>query len=185
MLKAYCFLFILNLIGVKMPVPIISIVSKKNCGKTTLLEKLIPKLKQRGYRVGTIKHDIHGFNIDYEGKDTFRHKSAGADIVAISCPWKVSVIKDVAVELTPEQIVKHYFEDVDIVLTEGYKRAGLPQIEVFREAAHHRPLNSREQNRRLVAFVSDVPLDLGVPHIDLNDVDTLADLIENKFLRNS
>jgi len=185
MLKAYCFLFILNLIGVKMPVPIISIVSKKNCGKTTLLEKLIPELKQRGYRVGTIKHDIHGFDIDYEGKDTFRHKSAGADIVAISCPWKVSVIKDVAVELTPEQIVKHYFEDVDIVLTEGYKRAGLPQIEVFREAAHHRPLNSREQNRRLVAFVSDVPLDLGVPHIDLNDVDTLADLIENKFLRNS
>jgi len=165
-----------------MSIPIISIVSKKNCGKTTLLEKLIPELKRRGYRVGILKHDIHGFEIDHEGKDTFRHKAAGADIVAISCPWKVSVIKDVSEEMTPEQIVKHYFRDVDIVLTEGYKRAGLPQIEVFREAAHHQPLNSRGQNRRLVAFVSDVSLDLGVPHIDLNDVDALADLIENKFL---
>ena len=165
-----------------MPIPVISIVSKKNCGKTTLLEKLIPELKRRGYRVGILKHDIHGFDIDHEGKDTFRHKAAGADIVAISCPWKLSVIKDVQEEMTPEQIVKQYFEDVDIVITEGYKRSGLPQIEIFRRDAHHQPLNSRGQNRRLVAFVSDVPLDLGVPHIDLNDVDTLADLIENKFL---
>ena len=165
-----------------MPIPVISIVSKKNCGKTTLLEKLIPELKRRGYRVGILKHDIHGFDIDHEGKDTFRHKAAGADIVAISCPWKLSVIKDVQEEMTPEQIVKQYFEDVDIVITEGYKRSGLPQIEIFRRDAHHQPLNSRGQNRRLVAFVSDVPLDLGVPHIDLNDVDTLADLIEKRFL---
>ncbi len=90
-----------------MPVPIISIVSKKNCGKTTLLEKLIPELKQRGYRVGTIKHDVHGFNIDHEGKDTFRHKSAGADIVAISCPWKISIIMDVA-----EETISTVFSDV-------------------------------------------------------------------------
>ena len=167
-----------------MPIPVISIVSKKNCGKTTLLEKLIPELKRRGYRVGTLKHDIHGFDIDHEGKDTFRHKAAGADTVAISCPWKVSVIKDVAEELTPEQIVKQYFEDVDIVLTEGYKRGGLPQIEVFRRDAHHQPLNSRGQNRTLVAFVSDVPLDLGVPYIDINDFKALADLIEKRFLKN-
>ena len=168
-----------------MPIPVISIVSKKNCGKTTLLEKLIPELKRRGYRVGILKHDIHGFDIDHEGKDTFRHKAAGADIVAISCPWKLSVIKDVQEEMTPEQIVKQYFEDVDIVLTEGYKRGGLPQIEVFRRDAHHQPLNSGGQNRALVAFVSDVPMDFGVPHIDLNDFKALADLVENKFLRNS
>jgi len=149
-----------------MHIPVISIVSKKNCGKTTLLEKLIPELKR-------------------QGKDTFRHKAAGADIVAISCPWKLSVIKDVQEEMTPEQIVKQYFEDVDVVLTEGYKRGGLPQIEVFRRDAHHQPLNSGGKNRALVAFVSDVPMDFGVPHIDLNDFKALADLIENKFLRNS
>jgi len=165
-----------------MLVPIISIVSKKNCGKTTLLEKLIPVLKQRGYRVGTIKHDIHGFDIDHEGKDTFRHKAAGADTVAISCPWKLSVIKDVAEELTPEQLVEQYFGDVDIVLTEGYKRAGLPQIEVFRKQAHHQPIHAKGQPNTLVALLSDVPLDLGVAHMDLNDVEALADLIEKKYL---
>lgn len=166
-----------------MPIPVISIVSKKNCGKTTLLEKLIPELKRRGYRVGILKHDIHGFNIDHEGKDTFRHKAAGADTVAISCPWKLSIIKDVQEEMTPEQIVKQYFEDVDIVITEGYKRAGLPQIEVFRREAQHQPIHTKDRPGTLVALVSDVPLDLGVPHIDLNDVNALADLIENKFVK--
>ena len=165
-----------------MPIPVISIVSKKNCGKTTLLEKLIPELKRRGYRVGILKHDIHGFDIDHEGKDTYRHKAAGADTVAISCPWKVSVIKDVAEELTPQQIVKQYFEDVDIVLTEGYKRAELPQIEVFRKEAHHQPIHTKDQPKTLIALVSDVPLDLGVPHIDINDFKALADLIEKRFL---
>ena len=165
-----------------MPIPIISFISKKNCGKTTLLEKLIPELKRRGYRVGTIKHDIHGFDIDHEGKDTFRHKAAGAETVAISCPWKLSVIKDVPEEWPPEQIVKQYFDDVDIVLAEGYKRSGLPKIEVYRKAAHHQPIHSKGQQNTLVAFVSDVPLDLGVPHIDINAIGALADLIENRFL---
>ena len=166
-----------------MSIPIISIVSKKNCGKTTLLEKLIPVLKQRGYRVGIIKHDVHGFDIDHEGKDTYRHKAAGADTVAISCPFKLSVIKDVAREWTPDQLSAQYFTDVDIVITEGYKRSAYPQIEVFRKDAHHEPLNAIGERRTLVAFVSDVPMDLGVPHIDLNDVQAVADLIENQFLK--
>jgi len=166
-----------------MSIPIISIVSKKNCGKTTLLEKLIPVLKQRGYRVGIVKHDVHGFNIDHEGKDTYRHKAAGADTVAISCPWKLSVIKDVAQEWTPDQLVAQYFTDVDIVITEGYKRSAYPQIEVFRKEAHQEPLNAIGEHRTLVAFVSDVPMDFGVPHIDLNDVQAVADLIENQFLK--
>ena len=167
----------------KKPIPILSIVSKKNCGKTTLLEKLIPELKRRGYRVGTLKHDIHGFDIDHQGKDTFRHKAAGAEVVAISCPFKMSVIKDVAQEMTPQQIVAQFFTGVDIVLTEGYKRAGLPQVEVFRKAAHHDPIHTKNRPGTLVALVSDEPLDLGVPHIDLNDFKSLADLIEKKFLK--
>ena len=165
-----------------MAIPILSIVSKKNGGKTTLLEKLIPELKRRGYRVGTIKHDTHGFDIDHEGKDTFRHKAAGADTVAISCPWKLSVIKDVADEKSPEQIAAQFFSDMDIVLTEGYKNAGLPQIEVFRKAAHHRPIHAKGQEGNLVALVSDVPLNLGVPRFDPDAIGPLTDLIETRFL---
>jgi molybdopterin-guanine dinucleotide biosynthesis protein B len=162
--------------------PIISVVSKKNSGKTTLLEKLIPVLIGRGYRVGTVKHDMHGFDIDHEGKDSWRHKHAGAMTVAISSPWKLSVIKDVAEEAELDEIVSNYYNDMDIVLTEGYKLAGKPQIEVFRSAAHNSPLHVKEKPKTLVAVMSDVPVDLGVPNFDVNDMEALADFIEKRFL---
>lgn len=163
--------------------PVVSIVSKKNAGKTTLLEKLIPILKQRGYRLGTIKHDTHGFDIDHEGKDTWRHKQAGAVTVAISCPWKLSLVKDVQKEIPLDDIVARYFDDVDIVLTEGYKKADKPQIEVFRSNAHSSPIESRDGGGTLVAMVSDAMIDLGVPRFDMDDVTALADFIENTFLK--
>lgn len=163
--------------------PIVSIVSKKNSGKTTLLEKLIPVLVGRGYRIGTIKHDVHGFTIDHEGKDSWRHKQAGAHAVIISSHKKVAMVRDVAQELTIDQIVARYYTDMDLVITEGYKRGGKPQIEVFRQAAHKRPLHTKEAPGTLIAVASDVPLDLGVPRIDVNDVAGLADFIEAKFLR--
>ena len=71
-------------------IPIVSIVGKSGAGKTTLIEKMIPELKKRGYRVATIKHDVHGFDIDHEGKDSWRHKKAGAHATIISSPWKVA-----------------------------------------------------------------------------------------------
>ncbi len=162
--------------------PVISIISKKNSGKTTLIEKLIPELKQRGYSVGTIKHDTHGFDIDHEGKDTWRHKEAGAKTVVISSPWKISLIEDVETEIPLERIASLYFSDVDIVITEGYKKAGMPQIEVFRSSAHKKPIHSGDGQNTLVAMVADIPVDLGVPCIDRNDVKGLADFIEERFL---
>ncbi len=162
--------------------PILSIVSKKNSGKTTLLEKLIPELRSRGVRVGTIKHDTHGFEIDHEGKDTWRHKQAGALTVAISSPWKLSLIRDVSQEISLDEIVKIYFEDMDLVLTEGYKRAGKPQVEVHRSAAHRRPLHRKGDPHTLVAVMSDIPLDLGVPNFHIDDVTALADLIIQRFM---
>ena len=164
--------------------PIVSIVSKKNSGKTTLIEKLIPELKRRGFRVGTVKHDTHGFEIDHEGKDTWRHKHAGANSVLISSPWKISLIRDVDEEETLDQLVTRYFADVDIVITEGYKRSCKPQIEVFRAAAHKTPLYSKGENSALLAIMSDVEMDLAVPCLDINDIKSLADLIEAGFLCN-
>ncbi len=163
--------------------PIISIVSKKRSGKTTLLEKLIPELKRRGYRVGTVKHDTHGFDIDHEGKDTFRHKACGAEAVLISSPWKLSLIKDSTEDLALEQLVARYMADLDIILTEGYKRANMPQVEVFRSGAHETPLHVKSEKNSLLAVMSDIPVDLGVPNFDLDDIPALADLIEKQFLK--
>jgi molybdopterin-guanine dinucleotide biosynthesis protein B len=163
--------------------PIVSIVSKKRSGKTTLLEKLIPELKSRGYRVGTVKHDTHGFDIDHEGKDTYRHKACGAEAVLISSPWKLSLIKDSKKDLDLSELVAKYMSDLDIVLTEGYKRADMPQVEVFRSAAHKTPLYAKGESGCLIAVLSDVPIDLGVPNINIDDVHALADMIEVRFLK--
>jgi len=160
--------------------PCISIVGKSNAGKTTFLEKLIPELKQRGYRVGTIKHDVHGFEVDREGKDSWRHKQAGAATVAISAPRKVAVIRDVVVEKTLHSLLVEYFQDRDIVLTEGYKKEGMPKVEIYRHTVHAKPLCRKGDN--LVAIVSDTPLDLGVPHFELDDIGGVADLLEKRFL---
>jgi molybdopterin-guanine dinucleotide biosynthesis protein B len=165
--------------------PVVSIVSKKRSGKTTLLEKLIPELGARGYRVGTVKHDTHGFDIDHEGKDTWRHKRCGASTVVISSPWKLSLIKDVDEEVSLDRIVETYFTDVDLVLTEGYLHAGKPQVEVFRSKVHQKPLHEKGVSDTLIAVMSDVVVDLGVPNFDINDVGALTDFIVQGFLSSS
>ena len=162
--------------------PIVSIVSKKRSGKTTLIEKLIPALRAKGYRVGTVKHDTHGFDIDHEGKDTWRHKQCGASTVAISSPWKLSLIKDVDEEIGLDRIVETFFGDMDLVLTEGYLRAGKPQVEIFNSNSHKEPLHVKGETNTLVAVMSDVPVDLGVPNFDINDVDALVEVIVQRFL---
>lgn len=165
--------------------PVISIVSKKKSGKTTLIEKLIPELGARNHRVGTIKHDTHGFEFDHEGKDSWRHKQSGAKTVVISSPWKLSLIKDVDREVGLDEIVENYFADMDLVLTEGYHRAAMPKIEVFRSDAHRQPLHVKGESNNLIAVMSDMPVDLGVPNFDINDVAALADFIVQHFLSSS
>jgi molybdopterin molybdotransferase len=161
--------------------PIVSFVGKSDAGKTTLLERLVPLLRMKGYRVGTVKHDVHGFDIDHEGKDSWRHKQAGACTVVISSPHKVSVIKDVDAEESLDGLASAYFQDADIILTEGYKRQDKPKIEVFRSGVHAEPLCAKDD--RLAALVSDTPLDFGVPRFELNDIKGLADFVEETFLR--
>jgi len=159
-------------------IPIISVVGKSEVGKTTLLEKLIAELKRRGYRVGTIKHDTHGFEIDKRGKDSWRHAQAGSDAVLISSPEKVALIKRVDREMTPDELLA-YMGDVDLVLTEGYKSGDKPKIEVSRKA-RGRELLCHE--KELLALVTDQPFALDVPQFDFEDVAGLAELIEEQFL---
>jgi len=102
-------------------IPIVAIVGKSGSGKTTLLEGLIRELKQRGYRVGTIKHDAHAFEIDRPGTDTWRHAQAGSEHVVISLAQRVASIRRVEREQRLDELAAG-MADVDIVLTEGYRR---------------------------------------------------------------
>ncbi len=164
-----------------MTIPIISIVGKSNSGKTTLVEKLIPELIKRGYRVATIKHNKHGFDIDHEGKDSWRHKQAGACTTVIACPTRVALIEDISHDYALDEIRDKYIKDVDIILAEGYKGNPFPKIEVFRSELKRELLCGKEDN--LLAIAADVKINVGVPCFDINDIKSVADLIENKFLK--
>jgi molybdopterin-guanine dinucleotide biosynthesis protein MobB len=96
---------------VKSVIPIVSIVGRSNSGKTTLIEKLIIELRRRGYRVGTIKHNSHGFDIDHEGKDSWRHKKAGAQVTVIASPHRIAVIEDVNRDYELSELMDHYIRD--------------------------------------------------------------------------
>lgn len=158
--------------------PIISIIGKSESGKTTLIERLIPELKKRGYRVGTIKHAPHGFDIDKKGKDSWRHKEAGAETVLVASQGKIAMIKDNNSE-TLDSLEK-YFYDVDLIITEGYKRENKPKIEIHRSSRHQRPFCLDDDN--LIAFVTDSDIDVTVPKFGLDEIEKIADLIEKKYL---
>lgn len=164
-----------------MTIPIVSIIGKSNSGKTTLLEKIISDLVGRGYRVATIKHNKHGFNIDHEGKDSYRHKKAGAHTTIVSSPHQLALIQDVDHDHSFEEIRDQFIHDADIILTEGFKVNDYPKIEVFRSELKRELISAREDN--LIAVASDVKLDVDVPWLDINDAKAVTDFIEKKFLR--
>lgn len=170
-------------------VPIISVVGKSDSGKTTFIEKLIPELNRRGYRVATIKHDTHGFEVDREGKDTWRHAQAGAQSVIISSRDKLALIRRVEQEFSLDDLSR-LIEGVDLIITEGYKRANKPKIEILRTQLDPEPLCNKNDN--LLAIVIDrVDIDeatkagAGVPCFHWNDVAGVADYIEKKYLKAS
>ena len=163
--------------------PVLSIVGKSGSGKTTLIEKLVPELKRRGYRVGTIKHGTHRFEIDHPGKDSHRHFHAGADAVVIASSEKIAFIKRVQALPELDPMVSWLLEDVDLVIAEGYKSADKPKIEVFRAAVHPDPACGPNDGR--IAWVTDDDIRTDEPRFSLNDVAGVADFIETALLQNT
>jgi len=161
-------------------IPIISVVGYTDSGKTTYLEKLIPELKKRGIRVCAVKHDVHGFDIDTPGKDSYRLKAAGAHTAVISSPKKVAVISDVDKDLGLSELRERFIRDVDIILSEGFKSDVHPKIEVFRKGNREKLLC--EGDGSLFAVVTDTEVETDVPVLDIDDVGGMADLIEERFL---
>ncbi len=159
--------------------PIVSIVGKSKSGKTTLMEGLIRELKSRGYRVGTIKHTPQGMTFDEPDKDSWRHIQAGSEATAITSPDKMVLIKPIAQDVTLGEIVRFFGEDYDIILAEGFKQDDAPKIEVHRKEVGP-PLTSI---RKLIAIVTDEPLETKTRQFSLQDIKGLADLLEEGFIK--
>ena len=158
--------------------PIISVVGKSKSGKTTLIEKLIPELKKRGYRVGTVKHASHDFDMDKKGKDSWRHKAAGADTVIVVSRQRIVMVKDE--NFVQLESIEKYFDDVDLVITEGFKQEKRPKIEVYRSHKNKKPLCN--DDKTFIALVTDTDISVNVPTFSLEEIEALSDLIEKKYL---
>jgi len=157
--------------------PAVSIVGRSKSGKTTLIEKLVAELKLRGYRVATIKHaqEIH-----FEpGKDSWRHLKAGSEATVVVSPEEAVLIKPVTETEKLDSITRLLGEEYDIILTEGYKKADTPKIEV-RYGGDNAPL---ENIKRLVAIVSDNPVETDVRRFPSDDIAGITDLLEEGFIK--
>jgi molybdopterin-guanine dinucleotide biosynthesis protein B len=138
--------------------PIISVAGLSGTGKTTLLERLIPELTRRGFRVGTVKHHRHRFEMDRPGKDSWRHKHAGASVAVVSSPYHIGMIMDVDHDHRPDELAP--------LLCSVEAGGGEP---ILKGDAH------------LVALVSDAKVDLDVPKFSTDDIEALADFLIDNF----
>jgi molybdopterin-guanine dinucleotide biosynthesis protein MobB len=160
----------------------ISFVAWSGTGKTTLLEKVIRELKNRGYKVGAMKYDSHGFDIDKPGKDSYRMAAAGADTVVLASGEKLAMIKRHDTVPSIEDVLGKYFLDEDIVIVEGFKRSDLPKIEVHRrETGNMLICRGEYHDPNLVAVVSNSTLELDVPLYDIEDIAGIAGFIEGRI----
>lgn len=164
--------------------PLVAIIGRKNSGKTTLLVRLAAELHRRGYRVMTIKHGTHTFNIDPATTDTYRHFHEGnAERVAMVAPDKFALVMRWGDELSAEDVARTFLDDADVILCEGFKSTALPKIEVHRVAAHSRPLYAAGSERAAyyrAIVTDDASLEVPVPLIRLDQeswLDQLAALV--------
>ncbi|MCI4440443.1 MAG: molybdopterin-guanine dinucleotide biosynthesis protein B [Tibeticola sp.] len=161
-----------------MAMKVVGFAGYSGSGKTTLVERLIPALKLHGQRVSVVKHAHHRFDIDHPGKDTFRHREAGAFEVVAASSRRLALIREFEREgeLTVHQLIAELWPGVDWVLVEGYKDSDLLKIEVWR-AASGKPARYPHDDF-IVAVATDDPAALpeptGLPVLDLNDADALA-----------
>ncbi|MBN4073393.1 molybdopterin-guanine dinucleotide biosynthesis protein B [Mariprofundus ferrooxydans] len=163
--------------------PILSLVGSSNSGKTTLMEKLVRELTAKGLRIATIKHSHHQPELDTPGKDSWRHKQAGAVTSFLIGPQQMMMVADVEEQLNPNLLASRYCDDFDLVLVEGYNTLPGAKIEVLRAA---RSTTLRCAPEELIALVTDVeevqmvlPSDVlqTVPRFGLNDDQAVAALI--------
>ena len=163
-----------------MAVPIVSFVGRSNSGKTTLIERVIPELVRAGYKVATVKHAGHGFDLDTEGKDSWRHKQAGASSVVVLSKGSMAMFADVSDQINVEEVRERFLDSsYDLIIAEGWKHEGYPKIVIVRDQLGEIPVSTEG----LLAVVSDKPVDLAIPLFGLDDVVGVAAFIMKQFPR--
>jgi formylmethanofuran dehydrogenase subunit E len=160
---------------------VLLVVGYKKVGKTTLIEKLIPELSSRGYRVGTVKHHHSDFpvTVDSSGTDSWRHRRAGAQCVALVTPSHAALFRDNKDTISLDRIISA-FPETDIVLVEGFHRERQAKIEVLSAQGNER-LCRMDEN--LIATVGPADPDESVPSFQPGSITPLADFIERKILQ--
>ena len=152
------------------------IVGFKNAGKTGLMERLVSDITARGFTVSTIKHAHHSFDVDHPGKDSYRHRQAGASQTLLSSGTRWALMSELrGADEPPLADLLDVLNPVDLILIEGYKRDAHPKVEAFRHETGN-PLIA-EDDPTIMAVACDGPVDVVVPCFDLDDTNAIADFI--------
>ncbi|RUT35901.1 molybdopterin-guanine dinucleotide biosynthesis protein B [Paenibacillus zeisoli] len=169
-------------------IPVYQIVGYKNTGKTQLVSSLVAHFTTEGLRVAVIKHDMHGFEMDKEGTDTYQHREAGAAAVAITSPTRTAILEDKGTKL-PDLVVR--FADYDLVLVEGFKQETYPKLVILRENKDL-PLIHELTNIKGVVVWQELSINLeesspatglggSLPIFDINDIPGIVAAISSEL----
>jgi len=156
---------------------IIGFTGYSDAGKTTVVSRMISILKQRGYRVAAIKHAAHGYDLDISGKDSWHHFSAGADQVMVAGPDSFTIHERLPQPPRLSELIERIAE-VDYILVEGFKEEAVHKVEIIREGTDSNPFTRPDE---LLAIVSDIDMDKGVPCFRLEKLEQLADYVIKLF----
>lgn len=159
--------------------PVVAFVGLSGSGKTTFLLRLIPELRGYGLRVGTIKHHHKDTVMDVPGKDTWRHRKAGASATILSTPSAFAMFRDVEHDLSVGELAR-FMSDMDIVLAEGFKTHKVPKIEVYRQGVSGSPLFLDDPLVMAIVTEEELP-EASIPRFETGDVSGLAGFLLTHF----
>ena len=157
--------------------PLLGFAAFSGTGKTTLLEAMLPKLVKRGIRVAVIKHAHHNFDIDQEGKDSYRLRKAGASQMLISSRYRRALVTETPEEEAnlPHLIAQLDQTELDLILVEGFKKLDFPKIELHRQEVGKPWLHPEDSN--IIAVAANVPAETQLPQMDINNLDQITDFV--------
>ena len=166
---------------IRFPLPLIGLCAYSGTGKTTLLTRLIPVLKQKGLRIGVVKHAHHNFDIDHPGKDSYEFRQAGAEQVAVASHKRIAWIKELQEHNKEPSLLDALgaldINELDLVIAEGFKRENFAKIELHRPSLGQPLLCTQDKNIIALATDADVTATPLPQRLDLNNVDEIAEFI--------